>query len=747
MGASLRHRLSTAAVLFVPFIGTVSPLVAQSAGDEVDRPQVAKLVLRGVKAVDAGELRHSIATQASHCKGLLFQPFCLFSKSHYFYEREYLDRAEFQRDVLRIRVFYFKRGYRETQVDTSVAGDRRVTVTFRVAEGPPTVVSRIRVLRPEGILTRRQVRRVVRLRRDQPFDLFKLDSSVVRLREALWDRGYGDAVVADSSVVDSTRRAQVVFITDPKARTVVGDIHLTGNRDVSDETIHNSLSLKPGDLYRERERVSSQRSLYESGLFKRAEVRVESDSLHPGPDSVKALHVVVTETPPRAARVSGGFNTVDFFQVQGRYTQYNLLGGAGRLDVIGTVGNLFAEQLNGRGIFRDVTIVEGSDRSAFLAPTYQASADVQQRWFGNPHNTLGVGIFGHRRSAPGVFIDRGYGAHTTFTRSVAERAPLSADYRFEITRVDAGEVYFCVNFGVCDTTTINTLQSQQRLSPVTLTGSLDRSDDPFTPRRGYRARADLQHASAFTLSDFRYNRAFGEASAYFPVLRRAVLATRARVGWVKALSSTAEATGALGAGTSLLHPRTRFYAGGSQSVRGYGENQLGPRILTISPVRLREDTAGCPRGLAIENCNPRLKNAKGEYNIPNSDFTPRPLGGSTLLEGSVEFRFPVWQALSGAVFLDGAFVGEGSLSKVTTGSGALTPGFGVRYKSPVGPIRVDLGINPTTGEQLQVVTEDDSFAEGTRRPLVTLKDQTRAIDEKSGLLSRLTLHLSIGEAF
>jgi outer membrane protein assembly factor BamA len=151
--------------------------------------------------------------------------------------------------------------------------------------------------------------------------------------------------------------------------------------------------------------------------------------------------------------------------------------------------------------------------------------------------------------------------------------------------------------------------------------------------------------------------------------------------------------------------------------------------------------------LQFSIASPRLKNAKGEYNIPNSDFTPRPLGGSTLLEGSVEFRFPVWQALSGAVFLDGAFVGEGSLSKVTTGSGALTPGFGVRYKSPVGPIRVDLGINPTTGEQLQVVTEDDSFAEGTRRPLVTLKDQTRAIDEKSGLLSRLTLHLSIGEAF
>ena len=75
-------------------------------------------------------------------------------------------------------------------------------------------------------------------------------------------------------------------------------------------------------------------------------------------------------------------------------------------------------------------------------------------------------------------------------------------------------MYFCVNFGVCDTLTIGTLRSHQSLSPLTLTGFIDRSDAPFSPTKGYVARVDFEHASAFTLSDYRYNRAFFDAAVY-----------------------------------------------------------------------------------------------------------------------------------------------------------------------------------------------------------------------------------------
>jgi hypothetical protein len=76
---------------------------------------------------------------------------------------------------------------------------------------------------------------------------------------------------------------------------------------------------------------------------------------------------------------------------------------------------------------------------------------------------------------------------------------------------------------------------------------------------------------------------------------------------------------------------------------------------------------------------------------------------------------------------------------------AVTPGFGVRYSSPVGPIRADIGFNPGTTESLPVVTE--SIVNG-QRTLVTLK-QRRAYSPARGgsFLRRVVIHLSIGEAF
>jgi hypothetical protein len=88
---------------------------------------------------------------------------------------------------------------------------------------------------------------------------------------------------------------------------------------------------------------------------------------------------------------------------------------------------------------------------------------------------------------------------------------------------------------------------------------------------------------------------------------------------------------------------------------------------------------------------------------------------------------------------------------LTQGTAAITPGFGFRYTTPVGPIRVDLGIKPKVTENLPIVTEITDDA-GVRR-IVTL-DHKKAYDpleDSRGtlrkILDRLTLHLSIGQAF
>ena len=131
---------------------------------EMEAPEVVDLDLRGVENVDDDELRESIATTASSCNSLLYRyTACLFTKSSAVYTRRYLDREELARDVLRIRVFYWRRGYREAQVDTLVQerDGNEVAVTFEIVEGRPTTVGAVAVTGVDSLLTPRRLRRLL----------------------------------------------------------------------------------------------------------------------------------------------------------------------------------------------------------------------------------------------------------------------------------------------------------------------------------------------------------------------------------------------------------------------------------------------------------------------------------------------------------------------------------------------------------------------------------------------------------
>jgi len=272
--------------------------------------------------------------------------------------------------------------------------------------------------------------------------------------------------------------------------------------------------------------------------------------------------------------------------------------------------------------------------------------------------------------------------------------------------------------------------------------AMDRTNDPFSPNSGFRVDGGVEHASTFTGSDYRYNRATADGAAFYQIRRRGSIGAHLRAGWVRPLGSTAQAVGVTAdVGDAILHPRKRFYAGGSHSVRGFGENQLGPRVLTIPIAVLQgHDTtnAACVSGTDVTACNPTLATLK------DRDFEPRPLGGNFVLEGSVEAHFPIWQALIGAAFVDAGMVRQQTNPTLPRSRAAVTPGIGVRYRSPVGPIRADIGFNPGRSESLPVVTEN--IVNG-QRTLVTLQQRRTYAPTSGSMLNRMVLHLSIGEAF
>ena len=749
----------------------------------VPMPELASLRIDGNVHLSDAELKAAIATQASHCVVPLI---CKLTHSGSIYKRKLLDRAELDRDLLRLRVLYWKRGWRASQITPEITklDEGVVAITLRVIEGPPTLIGTLDLGHLDSLLNAHGIRKLVDVKPGQPLDLIHLDTIASRIAGHLDEEGFGDLTVNPVAVADTNSpNAAVSFDVKGLYETRVESVRVEGTENYDPRVVANTMGIKAGDRYSRAALIESQRALYGAGFFKRAFVRAAPGSS----DSLKKLIAQVQELPPRSFRQTAGVSTVDFFQIDSRYTDANFGGNASRLSLQATVGNLLGSQLNGIFPFNNVLPnALDPDSPKFLQPTFQVNADLRRRWLSDYRNQTGYSVFGYRRSSPGVFVDQGGGAGASFTRNVTHTIPVSLQYRLEFTNVSAADPYYCVNFGVCDEASLTVIRKTQRLAPLNLTISTDRRDDPIGPTRGYTWRADLEFATKYTGSQFGYARAEVEGSKYFRLSEKWTVAVHGRAGYIRGER-------AAGDSVPIILPRKRFYAGGARSVRGYGENQLGPRVLVIprsvfQPTQAKFDSlvanqnvAGtrlpCAPSIDLPLCEtdslraPRV-NGRATSNFRDGDFTPKPLGASALVEGSIEARYRISGAFTLAAFVDGGSVG----AKFGGTATVFTPGIGVRYLSPVGPIRMDIGYNPRPNELLSVVTElsqprDSSWLRqvGIARGIVN-KPGDPALDNFTtqtglfqigtqrsfnpangtgfgGILNRVTLHLSIGEAF
>jgi outer membrane protein assembly factor BamA len=212
---------------------------------------------------------------------------------------------------------------------------------------------------------------------------------------------------------------------------------------------------------------------------------------------------------------------------------------------------------------------------------------------------------------------------------------------------------------------------------------------------------------------------------------------------VRPHSGARSALGVAGDGDGILHPRARFYAGGMQSVRGFAENDLGPRVLQVRRASLL--AVGCTDvSIASGACDPS--------GVPNDQVFARPTGGSSVIEGSAEVRVPLMKQLSGVAFVDGAYVGTSGLVTLAKAKGAVTPGVGFRYRSPLGVLRLDFGLRPVGSESLPVVVAVPDAAGNDQVVRLTREKSYSPVDDPSPgrlreIARRIVVHFAMGQAF
>jgi outer membrane protein assembly factor BamA len=167
-------------VLGCLFLGAV-PVAAHAQSkvnsNPIEAPEIKHLAINGVKSVDALDLEKSIASVATSCRNVLYTPFCRIFGGR-FVKKEYLDRDEIARDMIRIRVYYWRRGFRAAEVDTTITkvGDDKVDVAFNIVEHDPTIVRKIQVDFDSVLLRESRVRKMTLLKAGDPLDLVRLDS-------------------------------------------------------------------------------------------------------------------------------------------------------------------------------------------------------------------------------------------------------------------------------------------------------------------------------------------------------------------------------------------------------------------------------------------------------------------------------------------------------------------------------------------------------------------------------------------
>jgi outer membrane protein assembly factor BamA len=713
-----------------------------------DSMDVTSLTFDGAHAVSTSDLKSVIFTRTSSCRLILIAPLCAVSPQLLFIDRRRTTPEALGDDITKLRVYYWRRGFREATVDTALAPTKRgVAVTFRITEGEPTRIASLTIAQRIPILSKHELDHAVAVKGGDPVSLVALDTTLDRLHVAIWNHGYGDARIDTSLTPLGDPHAVALRITvDPQYLTRVGSVEFDGNRSLSDATLRRGVLLKPGTLYTHDAVLESERRLFESPAIARAVVITPPEG-----DTVKRVTVAISETPAHQASVTAGFNTIEFGQVAASL-RHNVLGGGRWLSLNAAVGNLLGEQLNGRGIFREAVPEALADGSPFLKPTYQGSITLAQQWLGDARTSAAIKAFAGRRSMPGVVVDEDAGVSLGVVRYMGVQFPVGLNYRFESTRVQGGAVYYCAGYGVCDNSTIDALQRRQRLSPIGLSAWMDRADDLEAPTRGYTWVVDAEHASSMTGSTFAHDRISADA-AYYHAFGRVlasdeqgkdplVLALHGRAGRVRPLVEDRDALGVGGDGPGILHPRARFYAGGMQSVRGFAENELGPRVLQARHESLI--AAGCTDvSIANGSCDPAA--------VPNTELFPRPVGGSSVVEANVEVRVPLRKQLGAVAFLDGAYVGVAGIDSPAPGKGAVTPGLGLRYRSPLGVLRLDVGLRPVGHEMLPVVAAVPDGAGGMRIVRLTREKSYSPVDPDPGTLRsigrRLVVHFAMGQAF
>ncbi len=695
-----------------------------------DSVTVDEVVVSGDRAVPQEELLQGLSTTATQRMvgtGIVL-------------EYEVYDENLLSRDLERVERYYRARGYYEAKVRAArvvhlepKGGVRRVRIEIEVVAGRPVLVRSVQTPGSEllPIDTDRQrtlataVAEAVQFRpcRVRPgtegcvegdlFDEKVFEQIRSDIEDVVANRGFAFAQVEASADVDLAGRvADVVYRVEAGPRARIGAISIEGLDEIPERKVRAQLGLRRGQVYSRKRIRDAQDALAALGRF--SNVEIAEDLGQPESGEVP-LTVHLNEAKLRGVRAGMGarFDVLKFANsVLVGWEDRNFLGGMRSLRVEDRFGLIYFPMRFGRFEAPIRALPENHLRMTLRQPSF-----LEGRTEGILRTDVGVApvlyrlpegtdpederIIGFLKLKGTAGVSRAF-----FRQHVKVQPALNWEENVPTTYRRQGP-------------------NPAGLEPVRviypdLFLDLDFRDDPVTPSQGMRFINTVEVAGLLHLGDVTDVKVQPDLRVYLPVGGpRVTLAVRSSVGLLfpqdYGQSLDPEFGEYLDPGSAVvIRDQAKmlfrvFYSGGANSNRGYPYQGIGPHgplgFLQPTTVRCDFDPA-----------------------TPDPTVCTRPLGGFTLWEFSLEARYPIWGALGAVNFVDASDVTRERMH-FRGNNPHLSPGVGLRYHTPVGPIRFDLGYRLP---HLFDISEDELDGEPDPGTLLGLP---------------MTIHIVIGEAF
>jgi outer membrane protein assembly factor BamA len=655
-------------------------------------PVVDEVAIAGADAVDTDPLLDGIATKETPL---------LLGVIPRVLEYSLYDPGVLQKDLERIERFLRARGYYEAKVSAArvVHVDAHyVRVEIDVALGEPV---RVRRIDPAGIAllpaeVAGQAVAAIDMREGQIFDEERFDADKAALLRVLTDGGYAFAKVKASGRVDIAKHAvDVAYAVELGPASRFGPVRFEGLEEIPEGPVRDTLSIREGRGYSTSDIEDGRKALVSLGVFSGVEILED----HSRPETGRVpLTVRLRESKLRTVRLGGGVR-FDVLRLSGRlragWEDRNFLGGLRRFSLDATPGvTLFPTRLptGGQPFYAPTRVLpESRLRAALRQPSLferrtagftSAEYNVYPVLYPLPEDVdpKTEPILGYHELKTSVGVERAF---------LRQRLVVTPSYNLQ------GYYPFSYQGDAA-----GSLESVYVSFPELLT-ALDFRDDPVQTRRGVYLANSLQVAGyAFqgTVSDLRLR---PEVRVYTQgaLGRRSVFAARLGFGFLfpKDYGDTLDPSSQLGAiaGVNPENPAVvrdqqklmlrAFYSGGPNSNRGYPMRGVGPH----GPIGFL-----VPSNLSGVNCS---LVGRTVADLPSGCI--RPLGGLTLWELSMETRVPVSEAVQVVLFVDASDVTRDT-ALIRFDYPHISPGIGLRYLTPVGPVRVDLGFRPPYLQQI-----------------------------------------------